>query len=436
MIRHLFLAALIIILSGFSAQIYSQEILSIDEAIQLGLERNFGIQIAENEAEIDRINRTWGNAGFLPRVGLTGSREEVLESDRSTVDGVSGEWDDVEISLLSGDIELDWTLFDGAKMFINYRKLGEVRDLGETLSRIEVENTIADIIQAYYNIVRQEKLLGVLQNSVEISEERYNIAQTKRELGSGSEYELLLARSDLNTDMAESLRQEVVLNNSKLELIRLLDLESDYTFDVIDRIELDDGLVLDELLVRFAEENRQLQAANLRTNIANLEVREVRSERLPQLELNAGYTYNREEVRNNLLLIDRTDGFYIGVTARINIFDGFNTNRRVQSAKIERRNSEIFMQEQMKNLEINLYAEYENYSNSMRLIDLEMENLELATEALQIALEQFQLATITSLELRETQRIVFDTENRLIDAQFEAKLSETELLRLSGVLGN
>ena len=64
-----------------------------------------------------------------------------------------------------------------------------------------------------------------------------------------------------------------------------------------------------------------------------------------------------------------------------------------------------------------------------------MENLVLAEETMDIALEQFMLATITSIELRESQRILLDTENRLITAQYEAKLSETELLRLSGKLG-
>src|SRR5690625_7009855 len=69
-------------------------------------------------------------------------------------------------------------------------------------------------------------ILDVLRSSVEISEDRYNIAQTKRDLGSGTEFELLLARSDLNTDIAEVLRQEVVVNSAKLDLIRILDRKS------------------------------------------------------------------------------------------------------------------------------------------------------------------------------------------------------------------
>lgn len=418
------------------SSLHAQSVISLDDAIQIGLERNFGILIAENEAEIDRLNRTLGNAGFLPSLDVIGSREEIFESETNRIDGETQVRDDVEISLLSADVELGWTLFDGFRMFVAYERLGELEALGETLARVRIENTIRDLIEAYYEVVQQEKFLGVLRNSVEISEERVSIALTKEELGSGSEYELLLAQSDLNADRAEMIRQEVVLNDTKINLIRLLDLESNEQFDVDETISMTETMNLDDLLPLFAENNREMEAARLQSSVSELEIRELRRERYPRLDLNMGYTWNREEVRNNLLLLDRTDGFYVGVTARINLFDGFNTNRRVQTAKINHRNDQIRQREEEKFLETALYSEYERYSRALDLVDLENENLNLAEQALEIALEQFRLATITSIELRETQNIFFDTENRLIEAQFEAKISETELMRLAGILGS
>jgi outer membrane protein len=433
MSKQVFLLSVFMIFTG----VYSgsaQSLITPEEAIQIGLEKNFGIQVAKNEAEIDRLNRTLGNAGFLPTISVIGNREEVFESESSRVDGDQQSDQDIEISLLSMDLELEWTLFDGLRMFSTYRRLGEIQQLGLTLSEVEIEATITNIITAYYEIVRQEKLLGVLQNSVDISEERYNIAQTKRELGSGTEYELLLARSDLNADRAELIRQEVALNNVKMQLVRLLDLDSDTDFNVVETIDLADILTMDEIYPLFQANNREVEAAELRVSITDLEVRDVRRERLPEVSLNAGYTFSREETRNNFLLLDRTDGFYVGVTASFNIFDGFNTNRRVQTAKIRSKNEQIRLSEQKKILETILNSEYKNYTSAIELVELENENLNLAEEALGIALEQFRLATITSIELRETQNILFNTENRLIDAQYEAKISETELLRLSGIL--
>lgn|SRR5690625_700508 len=408
--------------------------LTVEDAIRIGLQQNFGILIAENEAEIDRLNRTLGNAGFLPRLQLIGSREQIYETESETRENLPEETEDTEVTLVSADLELNWTLFDGGRMFVTWQKLGELRDLGETMARIEIENTVRDIITEYYEIVREQNMLDVLRSSVEISEDRYNIAQTKRDLGSGTEFELLLARSDLNTDIAEVLRQEVVVNSAKLDLIRILDLDTDIEFTVTGEIVTSDYMEWADLEALFYENNRQMEAARQRVEISELELKEIRRERFPQLDLNMGYTYNHEEIRNALILQGQTDGYYVGLTARINLFDGFNTNRRVQIAKIEQKNAEIELNEAFRTLETALRAEYKNYTSVLQLVELESENLQLAVDALEIALEQFRLATITSVELREAQNILINTENRLIDGQFDAKISETELLRLAGEL--
>lgn len=408
--------------------------LTVEDAIRIGLQQNFGILIAENEAEIDRLNRTLGNAGFLPRLQLIGSREQIYETESETRENLPEETEDTEVTLVSADLELNWTLFDGGRMFVTWQKLGELRDLGETMARIEIENTVRDIITEYYEIVREQNMLDVLRSSVEISEDRYNIAQTKRDLGSGTEFELLLARSDLNTDIAEVLRQEVVVNSAKLDLIRILDLDTDIEFTVTEEIVTSDYMEWADLEALFYENNRQMEAARQRVEISELELKEIRRERFPQLDLNMGYTYNHEEIRNALILQGQTDGYYVGLTARINLFDGFNTNRRVQIAKIEQKNAEIELNEAFRTLETELRAEYKNYTSVLQLVELESENLQLAVDALEIALEQFRLATITSVELREAQNILINTENRLIDGQFDAKISETELLRLAGEL--
>src|SRR5690625_6073525 len=65
--------------------------LTVEDAIRIGLQQNFGILIAENEAEIDRLNRTLGNAGFLPRLNLSGSREHIYETESETRENRSEE---------------------------------------------------------------------------------------------------------------------------------------------------------------------------------------------------------------------------------------------------------------------------------------------------------------------------------------------------------
>jgi len=169
-------------------------------------------------------------------------------------------------------------------------------------------------------------------------------------------------------------------------------------------------------------------------NAASLQVQQVRAERFPELLLNSGYSYNRNEAGGGFFQFNETTGFSIGLTARVNLFNGFNTNRRIENARITRKNSVLQLEESRLLVRSRFRTLFRTYQNNLELVDLEQDNLSNAEETLEIALERFRLGDISSLELREAQRSFLESENRLINAQFEAKFAETELLRLSGEL--
>jgi len=408
--------------------------MTIEDAIRVGLERNFGIQIARNEAEIARLNRNYGDAGFTPGLNLTA--------------GVGGGEEDITITengnrLPSGattnqattiDATLNWTIFDGLKMFTTYKILKEFEQLGATAARIEVENTVALIISAYYDIIRLEKRLAVLQNTVEISEERFRIADTKRMVGSGSEYEYLLAQADLNSDIAGVLREEVLLNDARVRLLTLLNLDPQLELSVDAEISMNQPIDFAQVLEGIQAQNAQLSAAETQRRIASLEREGVLRGRLPTVDLTAGYLINNRETENSIRRLTETEGFRYGATVRIPIFDGFNLNRKLQAARLYEKNAELSFQDVANQLNGIAVAEYRNYVSSREVVRIEQENLELVNETVQIALERFYQGTINSLELRETQRTLINTETRLITAQYDAKISETELLRLMGLL--
>ncbi|MCC5926477.1 MAG: TolC family protein [Bacteroidetes bacterium] len=409
-------------------------VITIEDALRIGLERNFGVILAANEAEIARLNRNFGAAGMTPdldvQLGFSGGREDLLE----TVNGVELPQSRTRRSITDVDAALSWTIFDGLRMFTTYERLGELERLGATHARIQIENTVADIIAAYYNIVRVNRRLAVLENTVEISEERYRIADTKRQLGSGSEYELLLARTDLNSDRAAVIQEEVLLSDARLRLLQLLALEPDTDFIIEPEITFTQTLSIDEVTAGINEYNSVLQAADIQRRIAGLQRRELVQGRLPQVRLSAGYNSNNRETNNGTRSLQEVDGYRYGVTVSVPVFDGFNLNRRLQAARIAERSADVRYEEQMLLLRNIATAEYRNYRNTKQVVAIEQENLALAYETLEIALERFTLGTSTSLELRESQRTLINTETRLVTAQYEAKLSETELLRLMGRL--
>lgn len=414
--------------------VMAQNQLSLEEAIGTGLENNYGLNVFENQSAIAENNRTLGNAGFLPSLELSGSRSESIEDNEFSAGGQTQVTNGARSTATNASLNLNWTIFDGLGMFRTYDLLGVLEEISNTELRLGVENLVRQITISYYDIVRIENQMRVLENTVDVSLERIQIEETKFDLGSGSEVELLQARTDLNADRSALLREGIVLNEAKIALNQLMARAPETEFTVAGTIPIQRGLDEAYLYERTMSENSELELARMEQNAASLQVQQFRAERFPELLLNSGYSYNRNEAGGGFFQFNETTGFSVGLTARVNLFNGFNTNRRIENARIIRKNTVLQLEESRLLIRSRFRTLFRTYQNNLELVDLEQDNLSNAEETLEIALERFRLGDISSLELREAQRSFLESENRLINAQFEAKFAETELLRLSGEL--
>ncbi|MDZ7758501.1 TolC family protein [Rhodohalobacter sp.] len=432
-IRFLTLTIFILLLLSSNGQ--AQQALTLEEAVQIGLENNYGLQISRNLNKEAENNRSLGNAGFLPMVDLTGSRRESIEdSEFRSADGTGRTNEDARNTNTNASINLNWTVFDGLTSFARYDRLGLLEEISDEQLRFDMEYMVSQIALSFFNIIRISEQMKVLENNIEVSLERIDIEETKVDLGSGSEYDLLQARSDLNADRAAFIRERNQLNEAKISLNELLSRDPLTDFEVTTEIDVNRFLPEDELFDRLMKENAELAIARFENEVSQLEIREVQGERYPRISLTSGYSFNRSENGGGFFQFNETTGFSVGITARVNIFNGFNLNRRVQNAQIRKKNAELNLEAQKLRLESDFQAIYRTYQNSIELVDLEEENLSNAEETLDIALERFRLGSISSLEFREAQRTFLAAENRLINAKFEAKVAETELLQLTGEL--
>jgi outer membrane protein len=427
----IFLLTVIAIPSAASAQ--ESEVLTLEEAIRTGIENNFGIRISRNLQQQAENNYSIGNAGFLPSLEASATRtERVEDSQFESANGDSQTNNGARSSSTSAGINLNWTIFDGMQMFASYNRLGALKEISDRELRFDIENLVTDIVLTYFNVIRISEQIRTLSNNIDVSLERIDIEEAKVEIGSGSEYELLQARTDLNADRAALIRENNVLTETKILLNRLLSRDPGTDFSVNREIDVNRFLSREELFVKLMEDNAELSIARMQQEVSRLELKEIQGERYPQISLSSGYTYSRNQNDGGFFRLNETTGFSVGVTARINLFNGFDTSRRVQNAQINRKNAELALESQQLALESDFLARYRAYQNSIELVDLEEQNLENADETLEIAIERFRLGTISSLEFREAQRTFVAAESRLTNAKYDAKVAETELLRLSG----
>lgn len=428
--------ACLIILVFISTQIvFAQQPLTLQQAIEIGLRNNYEIVIARNEAAISKNNATLGNAGFLPTIDASaGSNKSVFDTRQEFASGASSERDGAETTTRTAAVNLNWTIFDGFNMFTSLKQFNTLRDIGDINAKIAVENIVADIIAAYSNIIQQQQLLTAFGEAIKISEERSSIAEGKYNIGAGSRLEWNRAKVDLIADSSAYLRQQVTLADAQTELNRLLARDVNTPFVVTDTIRIETNLAFDNLRQMTLQQNNLLNLAQKNIRLARLNLSAVRSEWLPELRVNLGYDYSRSESDAGFFLFNRNRRFNYGATLSWNLFDGFNTRRQTQNAKLDIENRELEFEDIQNLVDAELAKIFKRYEVSLAVVKLEDENVELARQNVEIALQQFRLGAITSVDLREVQNNFVDSETRFIAAQLEAKLAETELLRLSGQL--
>lgn len=423
----------LISLAFFNLPSFSQETLILQDAIEITLLNNFSINIARNESKIAENNSTVGNAGFLPSLDATGTYvKSRSDTKQEYFDGRTIDRTGAESSNLTAGFNLNWTVFDGFKMFANLNMFKELRRIGEANFKSEVENNVAEITKTYYNLIREKQVLDVLKETITISEERVRIAQSKKDVGSGSKFDLRQAQVDLNEDRSNLLKEELAYEQLKVSLNQLMGRDVSSAFSVSDTIIVDKNLDLEELKNLTLERNTSLNIAKKNLNLSEINLTLARSELYPRISLTGGYNYTNSESAAGFIKSNKNYSLSYGVIASFNLFDGLNTRREIENAEINIESSRLSFDQIKTSVEANLLNTYKKYLNSLQLVQLEEENLLVAEESVDIALEKLKLGNITPLEFRETQRKLIDAKSRLVSAQFDAKSAETELLRLSG----
>ncbi len=419
------------LLIGF--QLQAQEVLTIENALKIALENNFEIKLASNNLDITKTNVAVGNAGMLPRVTASLTDANRIENSTQTLqNGTVNTLDNAKNNSLNYGVGLDWTVFNGFKMFARLDQLKELQKLGEAqLKRIIIQK-ISEVNSVYFDLVQQQQQLAALDTTIVISTQRLKLAQNRFNIGKASKLEVLNAQVDLNTDKVMLLRQKESYANRKIALNQILARDAKVDFKVVNEVSVDEKLILAELMVLAEKQNPQLESEIINKRVSELQLKQIKGERYPTLNLTSGYNFIETESSLGFTSQFSARGLSYGFRASLNVFDGFAQNRNEKIAKIQIENSKIAIEQQSLLLNAELSAAFQTYLTNLELIQLEDTNETIAKQNLNITLDKFRIGTITTLEFRTAQLNYINAKVRYSNAQFKAKLSEIALKELAG----
>lgn len=415
---------------------FAQDLLTVKQAVEIALENNYDIRLSKNDLLIAEENVSYGHAGMLPSVTANFSQNNSVQNSTQIQNtGVERSLDNAKNNNMSYGVSIGWTIFDGLGMFSRYETLQELQKQGDVFLKRTILTRVSDVIRTYYTIVEQQNLLEAMDSTIVISQERLRIAENRFAIGKASRLEVLNVQVNLNEDETNKVKQEEVVNNLKIALNNLLARDLTAEFDVVREVDVDESLVFVDLLEKSSTHNPDLLAIGINRRLAELELKTVKANRYPTIRLNGGYNFSESESSLGFVAQSNSRGLNYGVTASLNIFDGFNQRRNERIAKFQLDNADILVEQQRSQVETTLSQAYQNYQTNMRLARLEEKNLQIAKQNLDITMDKYRIGSISPVEFRDAQENYLNAVVRFNATKLQAKLSETQLKEIVGVVG-
>ncbi len=415
----------------FSVMAGAQNVLTINNAIDMAMKKNFDIKVMRSQADISKINNTPGNAGMLPTVGLNGSGSVGYNNVHQKLSsGTVNNYSSQLVTSVGAGVEMSWTLFDGGRMYATKNKLAQLQALGELQFNEQVLQTIYNVVAAYYDIVCQKQQLETILKVIGYNKQRVLIARTGFNAGTLAKTELLQANIDLNVAKEDSISQQYAISETKKNLNFLLGQDISTPIEVSESIPASAVPDKNDMLLKIESSNASLLALQKQIDVSKLVIKEAERWYRPTFNLQGGYSVALSHYSQGGTKSNRTFGPEIGGTLSIPLYTAGESKRKIAVARTEQLIAQYNLDNTRLQITKELLSAYDDFENQQKMLQIERDNNRMASENMEICLQRLRLGQTTSLEVHQAQESFAQSSARLINFEYNLKIKETKLKQL------
>jgi outer membrane protein len=419
----------------FSTIANAQQQLTLQNAIDTALKNNFDIQIAKNNAEIGKIENNFGYAGGLPVIDASASDNAYWHNTNQELsDGTKTSQTNAKGNTIDAGISASMYLFNGLKIIATKEKLEYLEQLSKIQLNGQIQSTIADIMMSYYDIVRQQSYLKIIQSTLDFSSKKLEIVNARNSVGMANAADLLQAQMDVNNATQNLKLQQMVVDKGKTDLYELMGAKQYTDFIVNDSISLDNSLVLDSVTT-YLDRNTEYLSAEQQIKISEQIVKEISSKQYPSVRVSAGYDYVHSNFNSGTIRMNQYIGPSAGITLQVPLFSGNIYRTQRKSAQFDLENANLRKESLLNSLKANAIKTYISYSTGLTRIESQQVNYELSKKLAAVVLLNFESNQATILDMKVAQQTFEDAAYLLINMQYASKVAEIQLKELTYSLG-
>lgn len=411
----------------------------LQTCIDYALQQNITIRRNRLNAESAAVDVKTARAALFPALSASVSQRIVNRPNSETNTIISG--DNITNSKSktsyngSYGIDANWTLYNGSKR-LNTLKQQRLADRIAGLSVEESENSIEEsIAQVYVQILYAAEAVKVNESTLEVSRAECERARELFAAGSIARSDLAQLEAQVSTDKYQLVTAEATLQDYKLQLKQLLELEGEEEMDLY-LPALNDENVLAPLpakadVYRSALSLRpEIEAGRLDVEASELDIKIARAGYMPTLSLTAGIGSNNvngsdftfgEQMKSNW-------NNSLGVSISVPIFNNRQTKSAVQKARLQKQTSELNLLDEQKMLYKTIESLWLDANSAQQRYVAAAEKLRSTQTSYDLVQEQFNVGMKNTVELLTEKNNLLNARQETLQAKYMAILNR-QLLR-------
>ncbi len=428
------LSCLLLLPAGMKAEDDMPKQWTLRNCIDYALEHNITIRRNRINVESTQEDVKTAKADFLP--SLSGNISQRIVNRPNSASGTIISGDNITTSESktsyngSYGIDANWTVYNGSKR-VNTLKQQQLNSRIAELTVDESENSIEEnITQLYVQILYSAEAVKVNESTLEVSRKEFERGQELFNAGSIASSDLAQLEAQVSNDNYQLVTSQTTLQNYKLQLKQLLELDGDFEMDLF-LPPLDDSSVLiplptkDDVYQTALNLRPEIESSKLNIEASDMNIKISRAGYIPSLSLSAGIgTTNAngndfsfsEQVKQNW-------NNSIGLTLSIPIFDKRQTKSAVNKAKLQRQTSELDLMDNQKTLYKTIENLWLSANSAQQQYVAATQKLKSTQASYALVSEQFNLGMKNTVELLTEKNNLLSAQQETLQAKYTAILN-------------
>lgn len=432
----------LLMVSALSTRTWGQQGVTLEECVRIALSEDLGRQIADRQRAIAANNYHGSVAGRYPSLAFNMNSQGSLANQQNPASFLNGL---IRSGNAAFSLDASWVAFEGFRARFSQQRLGKLEEQARARWMLASQETVRRVTLAYLFAEWQQAQAELAEEALRLSTEVLDYQEQRREFGQALRQHILQSRDAMLADSSNLLLARMNLRTALLQLRLAMGQPDREIASVGGALGVRPGEFRgDALTARVLAAHPTLLEARAAREANRLQTDIRRAAWYPRIALATGMVWS-----GNIVGLDGNNPFtgepfgtrtgtnrnaYAGITLNLPLLDFGLRSRQVQEAQMLEQVAALNETAISYELKTRLQTLIVTAQAQQQLLDLSLEQEANARENLEISGERYRLGQMSLFDYRAVQLAFTQAAQRRLTALYNLKVTEVEVLTLTGEL--